>query len=234
MPVGLEVTTDTGFVQVGTERPLFSRVMSGTVTFNTNLPKPPAGGIVVRCASVVVTNAVSPLIAIRSEHENGASLYYVTKSGSTWTFWLAGVSGTTCEFWVFDRGSNIPPENYGLETFDASGNSLYHTGRGIMNVVGFPDFSGFGAVFSYPAGRKYATVEFGMGGGKLVNNIFQGIYTGYAWYSKRWDANVLYKSSVSWTSSQIANGNWPFHSADNTVYALGQHVDSMVVDVTGL
>ncbi len=143
MPAGWQSFTDSGLVQLDQDTKNYQLVASGSGTFSSTVPMEGGGGY----STVVVTNAVAPLLAITASVHSVRHIYI---SGSTWTFYISGGASESFDYYVFDHSSTLI-ETFGLAIYDASGVLTFQSGGKPMRIVGV----GAG---TYTGGRDYAAV----------------------------------------------------------------------------
>lgn len=148
MPAGLQVFTDSGVMQIDQDNLNFGLRLKGTATCDQVLGGPTGR----RYASVQITNATAPMIAV---HLNGElALYRVSVSGSTWTFFFIGDPGQTFEWFIFDLYTAAIGTNFGLEVYNAASSLAYNSGAPPAKIAGVgTTFSGLNA------SRKYAACQ---------------------------------------------------------------------------
>lgn len=180
MPAGLQVFNDSNTVQIDDEYSNLMFIRKGTLTLTD-------GGTL----DVVVTNRVSPKVAIRvtdnqASSKSTACLYSVIDSGSTRTFRYrveAGIVGavTTLEYFVFDRGTPVS-SGFGLQTFNSAGELIFDSGQKYL------------AIDSVLVSNNYEADGFTFAGKSIVINtsrtyaIVFGEYGGY-WTGQNIPAN---------------------------------------------
>lgn len=175
MPAGLQFQTDTGFVQIDQDYFNFGLRQKGTATCNQFLTGPTTR----QYATVVITNATAPMIAV---HLNGElALYRVSVSGSTWTFFFIGNPGQTFEWYVFDVYTAGMATNFGLEVYNAAGALAYNSGAPPAKIAGVgTTFSGLNSA------RKYAACQGATGFREIYDEELGGI-----------DGEILYTASCA-------------------------------------
>ncbi len=217
MPVGWQTITDSGVVQLDQDTKCYQLVASGSGTFSSTVPMAGGGGY----ATVVVTNAVAPLVAIGLA--SGICAHAVRKihvSGTTWTYYFSGGSGDSFDYYVFDHSATLI-ENFGLAIYDGSGVLTYQSGGKPLRIVGMgPD--------TYTSGRTYAAValEFRSLFDAIEDDDNPGDYIfTYTAYGPYQDANVFSDVNIDVSSGTTTgapatwdNGPAPFLVVDVTNY----------------
>lgn len=145
MPAGLQVFNTSGLVQIDQDHFNFGLRAKGSATCSTPL----GGASNKRYASVVITDAVSPIVAT---HFSGTlGLLQVSVSGSTWTYFFVGPNGQTFEYFVFDTYTAAMGGDFGLEVYDAA------SARRFSSASPPAKIAAVGQTFSgLTSGRKYA------------------------------------------------------------------------------
>ncbi len=148
MPTGLKIYNDSGIKQIDENFKNFVLVKAGSVTCSTSQS---SGGVTKYYASISLTNAVNPLIALKCSDSYGICPYFASISGTTWTFIIfTRNSGVTVNYWIFDEIASVT-ETAGLTIFKADGSVAYHSSKYPLRIVG-----GLGA---YTSGRSYAVIQ---------------------------------------------------------------------------
>lgn len=155
MPVGLEVYSDTGVLQLGAETTPFT--LRYTVSVNVAAF---GGGFefqINRGSFTLPTGLNTPLIALRPPAGRTAFVSFsVYDSGRE--VMIEADAPCTVEVYVFDFTPVSAPANFGLEVRSAAGAILYNSGyTAPMKVVGFS-----ANVTSLPSGRIYAGITTGL------------------------------------------------------------------------
>jgi hypothetical protein len=145
MPAGLQVFGSHGVLQIDETYKNFVMVASGSKASGAW-----AAAGVSNFVQVVVTNAVTPLVAFSCANQVG--LGYVGISGSTWTFTFLTNNPATMNYWVFDESPSASPGSFGFEVYNAAGARVFHSSQKPLRVVGV----GAG---TYASGRTYAVIR---------------------------------------------------------------------------
>lgn len=144
MPAGLQIFGSHGVIQIDETHKNFVVVQQGSkVSGDWSF----SGGSYF--TSVVVTNAVAPLVAYKSDAV--VAFVHTSISGSTWTFGFRSDTPDAMSFWVFDEAPASSPDNFGLEIYNASGQRVFHSSQKPMKVVGT-------TTGTYASGRTYAVM----------------------------------------------------------------------------
>lgn len=165
MPVGIELTDDSGNTVINPDMKNFGLVATGSVVTNSTL-----AGANLYFADVSFSGRSSPMLALHGSAWCG--LLGVTVSGSQYTWRIVAPFGTTVEYWLFDEYPS-PTETYGLEVFNAAGERVYHSGTGGLRVLSF--FSDQVVQQTYTANSKIAFIQ---GRPSRIELLFQDRYFG--------------------------------------------------------
>lgn len=136
MPVGFESINLDGIVQIGEGFKCLRLVSRGTLS----LPTTHADSSLVKMGTLTVTNGVNPIVVTRflstSNHFGG--VLGVSKSGSTFTFTIAGTAippstspPSSVDYWVYDSPV-ASSSGAGFEVYDAAGGIIFSTAWDIL------------------------------------------------------------------------------------------------------
>ncbi|MCR9222924.1 MAG: hypothetical protein NXH70_02545 [Hyphomonas sp.] len=167
MPVGIEITDDSGNTVINPDMKNFGLIATGQVATNLVI-----GTANLRYVDITFSGRSSPLLALHGSAWCG--LLGVTVSGSTYTWRVVARSGTLIQYWLFDEFAT-PTETFGLEVFNSGGERIYHSGSGGLRVLGF--FSDQDLSQSFTDGTKIAFVQ---GRPSTVEFLFDNRYPGAA------------------------------------------------------
>jgi hypothetical protein len=137
MPAGFQLVNAHGMVQVDESYVNLALVAKGVVSI-------PAGGIGgIHAAPQIHYPGISPILCIRPVNTY-AFIRRVMKSGSTYSYVINGgfagaMNGSplaeTFSWYIFDRMSQVPASNSGLQVFNASGELTFSSNSRPMRVV---------------------------------------------------------------------------------------------------
>jgi len=151
MAYGFRVTNASGVMQIDGSYRNFSFRSKGSRTCTGD-----AGGATgLKLASVTVTGAVAPMIAIDPGADT-VGIWRTSVSGTTWTFYFLGASGATFDYWVFDYYTADPGVTYGLIVRNVSNQVVFHSGAAPLQVKAV---GGVGTTSGLPSGRNYAAIQ---------------------------------------------------------------------------
>ena len=217
MAYGFEVYNNNGQLVLNNEYAAMFLKESGTVSVttqnNTDID-------VYYTGTKVVTGCDKPLVAIRD-----GVIWNISFSSGTLTFEVLRKGSGTATYYVFDENVTTT-DTYGLEVFDSSGNTIYHSSLKPLKPVGVLNTSG-GSV-SLSSSRSYAAAFLGL---KTRERGFPDPDP-RAEYFQTTITNVSFTSTSVTTGSNIsiAEADEGVGSYDNTS---ADH-DILIIDVTNI
>ncbi|WP_036114453.1 MULTISPECIES: hypothetical protein [Luteibacter] len=232
MGLGAEIYNDAGQLIADTNFASLALVKRGTATLGQDSVAPPNQAT---SASVTVQGEF-PFIAYRSPVP--LALWFVERSGNTWTFHFlstSGNAGTPFTWYVFDRPTAV--SNLGMQLFDDQGRLTFDLGWPYMRVRGIHDFDANTnkTINGYPA-ATYA-----------VAMVQTGVATPYfttppnpppAGQNWHWDAVMvlggLVANSDGFTCTSMNCARTSFQGSQLPQYPQSPIGKAMLIDVTNL
>lgn len=150
MAFGFLAKGDAGNVQIDEKYANLMFASKATVTSDSS-----------RKYRITVTNAVSPIVLLRSTSGNVA--WAGTVNPSVGTFYLeirTQSASQSFDYWVFDRPNNVSLPSFGLLVKNSSGQVVYRSDKKPLKVVQIIslNYSNYPSI-TVPSGKTYAVVS---------------------------------------------------------------------------
>lgn len=171
MAVGLRVRNNNNIIQIDNQYKNLAMTQKGTVTtvagvipqFNSNV-----------AYATITVSGTNPQIALIPTEAAVASLWYISKSGSSFVFHIVSRAAATIPYYIFDNTiSGIAGAK--LKMRDAAGNLFFDSSNKYLKIVGMLNTTDDDPVIQLatPSGRQCAVLV-SAGGYSYVN-----VVTGY-------------------------------------------------------
>lgn len=225
MPVGLEVYSETGVLQLGLDTMPFNLVASGTFTISYVA----IGANPYFTTIVVPSSLTAPMIALVKNDNTACWLLRGYTSGSDTLYVVAGTSTGAGSYYIFDYMPTVTPSNYGLQVYSASSTLLYSSPDSVpMRIVGFGT-----SITGLPSGRTYAAIMDGIFPGTFSDPTYGSLSTQESAQVSATSASVARKYVRYEPPSGFGLGTWTYvtPTISDTNPLKGK---AIIVDVTNL
>lgn len=170
MAVGLRVRNNANIIQIDNQYKNLAMKQKGTVStvagvipqFNSNI-----------AYATITVSGVNPQLALIPSEAAVAALWYISRSGSDFTFHIVSRAAATIPYYIFDN-TTTGTAGAKLKMRDAAGNLFFDSSNKYLKVLGMLNTTGDETIvqLSTPSGRQCAVMV--SAGGYAYTHVVTG------------------------------------------------------------